>query len=214
MALGDRNEAVGDVSGRAALAEALFRVGALRFGKFKLPDEKVSTYRLDLGIVPSDPGAYGLATAACMAAAKELGEASFDAVAGVATAGVALSSPLAYLLKKPMLSVRLDERPQHARWTVEGAVRPGWRTLIIDDLARSGASIAAAADALRRSGCVVKDALVLVDGLEGAKSKLASPGVRLVAFTDVRDLVQMLYDGKKITKADWQSVVKQTEGGR
>ena len=212
--LENRSQSDGEVGGRAALAEALFRIGALRFGKFKLPDDKVSAYRLDLGIVPSEPEAYGLATAACMAAVKELGENSFDAIAGVATAGVALSSPLAYLLRKPLLSVRLDESRQGAQSVVEGAVPPGWRTLIVDDLAMSGASIAVAADALRRSACVVKDAIVLVDGLGGAKSKLASTGVRLDAFTDVRDLVQTLYDRRKITKADWQAVMKQMEGDR
>jgi len=206
--LENRSKPGGDVSGRVALAESLFRIGALRFGKFKLPDAKLSTYRLDLGIVPSDPDVYGLATSACMAAVKEMEESSFDAIAGISTAGVALSSPLAYLLRKPMLIVRLDEGRVRAQPAVEGAVRPGWRTLIVDDLAISGVSIAAATDALRRSGCVVKDALVLVDGLEGAKSKLASTGVRLRAFTNVRDLVQMLYEGRKITKADWQPAMK------
>ena len=46
--------------GRAALAEALFRIGALRFGKFTLASGKSSSYYLDLWVVPSDPQAYEL----------------------------------------------------------------------------------------------------------------------------------------------------------
>jgi orotate phosphoribosyltransferase len=189
------------VSGRVALAEALFRIGALRFGKFTLASGRTSSYYLDLRVVPSDPLAYGLSVSAYQAMARELGEGSFDAVAGVATAGVTISSPLAFVLKKPMIYVR-----------VEGAVRPGWRALVIDDLVTTGGSIISAVEALRASGCVVKDAAVLVDRLEGGKANLQGAGVRLHAFADIKELVGTLHDMKKVTKADLQAVLKQMEG--
>ena len=97
------------VSGRVALAQALFRIGALRFGKFTLASGKSSSYYVDLRVLPSDPDAYQLAVSAYLAAAKGIGESRFDLVAGVATAGVTVSSPLAYLLRKPMVYVRKEE---------------------------------------------------------------------------------------------------------
>jgi orotate phosphoribosyltransferase len=199
-------------SGRVALAEALFRIGALRFGKFTLASGKSSSYYLDLRAVPSDPEAYNLAVQAYVAEANSIGEKTFDAIGGVATAGVTISSPLAYLLKKPMLYVRKEEKGHGLGRLVEGAARPGWKTIVIDDLVTTGGSIISATEALRKAGCVVKDALVLVDRLEGGKANLASEGVRLHAFANVRELVETLFGAKKITKADYEAVLKQMEG--
>lgn len=200
--------------GRVALAEALFRIGALRFGKFTLASGRESSYHLDLGVVPSDAEAYELAVAACLAAVEQIGADAFDALAGVATAGVTFSSPLAYVLKKPMVYARREEKGHGLEKPVEGAVRPGWRALVVDDQVTTGGSIASAAEALRRSGCTVKDAVVLVDRLEGGKENLARSGVKLSAFVDVRELAETLYQGKRVTKADCQAVLRQLEGGR
>ena len=202
------------VGGRVALAEALFRIGALRFGRFTLTSGKISPYYLDLRVVPSDPEAYGLAISAYLSAVKEMGDENFDAVAGVATAGVVISSPLAYILKKPMLFVWKEEKGHGLGKVVEGAVHPGWRALVIDDLVTTGGSIASAVDALRRSSCEVEEALVLVDRLEGGKANLARSGVKLSSFVDIMELVEILYQEKKVTKADFQAVLKQTRGGR
>jgi orotate phosphoribosyltransferase len=198
--------------GRSAFAEALFRTGALRFGRFTLPDGRSSSYFLDLGVVPSDPEAYGLAVAACEALAKAVGEGGFDAVAGVGAAGAIISSPLALAWRKPLLSVRKGEGQGAGR--VVGAVQPGWRTLVIDDAVATGGTLAYATEALRRSGCLVKDAVVLVDRLEGGKGRLGAGGVRLSSFMDVKELVETLHASKKVTKADLQAVLKQVGHAR
>lgn len=198
-------------SGRFALAEALFRIGALRFGKFTLASGKQSSYYLDLRVVPSDPQAYELTVAAYIAMAKGMGVQSFDAVAGVATAGIAFSSPLAYALKKPMVYVRREQKGHGLGKLVEGAVKPGWRALVVDDLITDGGSKVDAVETLRKSGCTVSDVMVLVDRLEGGKATLEAAGVRLHAFADIGSLVETLYGAKKVTKADLQSVLKQME---
>jgi orotate phosphoribosyltransferase len=198
-------------SGRVAFAEALFRIGALRFGKFTLASGKTSSYYLDLRVIPSDQGAYAIAVQAYQALAEEVGNQNFDVVAGVATAGVTFSSPLAFLLKKPMVYVRSAEKGHGLGRLVEGAVRPGARALVIDDLVTTGGSILWAVDALRKAGCVVENAAVLVDRLEGGSARLNAGGVRVVAFTDVEDLLGMLYKTKKVTKGNYEAVLKQME---
>lgn len=197
------------VGGRVALAEALFRIGALRFGKFTLASGRPSSYYLDLRVVPSDPEAYRLEIAAYGTLAEEVGEKNFDVVAGVATAGVTISSPMAYLLKKPMVYVRKEEKGHGLGRLVEGAVRPGWRAIVVDDLVTTGGSVVAAVEALRKAGCVVKEAIVLVDRLEGGKESLAAVGVRLRSFADIKGLVETLYREKRVTKGDYQAVLKQ-----
>jgi len=197
--------------GRAALSEALFRIGALRLGRFTLEDGKTSSYSLDIGVVPSDPEAYALSVAAYLAVLEGMGESSYDALAGAGTAGVMFSSPVAYQLKRPMLQVRGDDAHRKQE-QVEGAVRPGWRTVLLGGVIDTAESLASAVESLRRAGCVVMEAVVLVDRLEGGRARLRGAGVTLNAFTDIRNLAETLYERKKITKAGLQSVLRQVEG--
>ena len=143
-----------------------------------------------------------------------MGERSYDVVAGVATAGIAISSPLAYVLKKPMVYVRREQKGHGLGKLVEGAVRPGWKALVVDALITDGGSKIDAVETLRRTGCAVSDVMVLVDRLEGGRSTLAKAGVTLRAFIDVKELVETLYQGKKITLADHQAVLRQMAGGK
>lgn len=197
--------------GRLALAESLFRIGAIRFGKFTLSSGKPSSYYLDLRVIPSYPDAYALEIEAFKAVAKGIGEENFDVIAGVATAGVVISSPLAFLLKKPTVYVRKEQKEHGLERAVEGALQPRWRALVIDDVVTTGSSIMWAVEGLRKVGCVVKEAAVLVDRLEGGKENLAAQGVRLSAFIDVIDLVGSLYTRKMIPKKDYEAVLKQVD---
>ena len=197
--------------GRQALAESLFRIGALRFGKFTLSSGKTSSYYLDLRVVPSYPDAYALEIEAFRSVAKEIGLQNFDVVAGVATAGVTISSPLAFLLKKPMVYVRKEEKAHGMGKSVEGAPQPRWRALVVDDVVTSGGSIMASVEGLRKASCVVNDAAVLVDRLEGGKGNLAAQKVRLNAFMDIRELVGSLFEEKMVPKRDYDAVMRQME---
>jgi orotate phosphoribosyltransferase len=197
---------------KAALAEALFRVGALRFGKFTLSSGKPSSYYLDLRVIPSYPEVYEMVVESYRALAGTIGLGSFDAVAGVATAGVTVSSPLALLLRKPMVYVRREEKGHGLGRRVEGEVHPGWRALVVDDLVTTGGSILAAVEALRKAGVVVEEAEVLVDRLEGGKANLGRAGVRLSSVADVEELVDVLYRGRKVPKRDYEAVMKQVRG--
>jgi orotate phosphoribosyltransferase len=199
--------------GKAALANSLFEIGALRFGRFTLASGKTSSYYLNLRVVPSYPGVYFAVVRAYRGLADAVGRSGFDVVAGVATAGIAFSSPLAFLLKKPMAYVRSEEKGHGLGGLVEGAVSPGLRALVVDDLVTTGGSMLLAVGALRRAGCRVDDALVLVDRLEGGATNLLEKGVRLHSFATVKELVDVIYKSKKVTKREYGAVLRQVEGG-
>ncbi len=199
---------------KASVAAVLFEIGALRFGRFTLSSGRSSSYYLDLRMVPSYPGAYAVVLDAYREVASQIGEASFDVIAGVATAGIAMSSPLAFLMKKPMVYVRSQGKGHGLGRLVEGAVKPGLRALVVDDLVTSGESIVVATEALRREGCVVTEAAVLVDRMEGGEENLRSIGVKLRPYAKVKELIDILYAGGKVTKRDYEAVLKQIRGVR
>ena len=198
---------------KETIAESLFKIGALKFGKFTLASGRTSSYYLDLRIIPSFPELYALALSAYKGMAEGIGVSTFDSIAGVATAGIAFSSPLAYLLRKPMVYVRKVEKGHGLGKAVEGSLSPGNRVLVIDDLVTSGGSIISAVEPLRKAGCVVSDAAVLVDRLEGAKSNLATAGVRLSAFAEIMELVEILHSNGSMTKEAYEAVAKQVQSG-
>jgi len=199
---------------KASLADALFKIGALRFGKFTLSSGKTGSYYLDLRIIPSYPKVYAMVVEAYKGVVGRLGASEFDVIAGVATAGVTISSPLAFLLKKPMVYVRRENKGHGLGKLMEGAVLPGWKALVVDDVVTTGESIASAVEVLRKEGCRVTDATVLVDRLEGGEGNLRGIGVKLSPVAQVRELIDILYEAGKVTKRDYEDVLRQVSGGQ
>ena len=194
-----------------SLAKALFDMGALRLGDFTLPSGKRSSYDIDLRLVPSYPDIYTTVLAAYVELVDRVVANEFDSIAGVAIAGLAMSSPLAIMLKKPMMYVRKPGEGRGPDRLVEGVSPPGSRVLIIDDLVSTGRSLIAATSALRKKGYKVTDTAVLVDRLEGGASRLAEVGVQLSSFTSISDLLHALYESKLVKKSQVEVILGQTE---
>ncbi len=194
---------------KGSLAKALLDIGALRFGSFTLASGKKSGYYLDVRIIPSFPDVYSLVVNAYRAAAKDIGESRFGAVAGVATAGVTMSSPLAYVMRKPMLYVRKEDKGHGLGKLVEGKAGRGSKVLVLDDVATTGGNIISAAEALRGEGYVVDTALVLVDRLEGGSENLRAAGVKLVAVTNVKELAEELHRSKLVSNEDYDAILRE-----
>ncbi|MDA4129118.1 MAG: phosphoribosyltransferase family protein [Thaumarchaeota archaeon] len=184
-------------------------MGALRFGSFTLPNGRRSSYDIDLRLVPSYPDIYTTVLAAYVELVDGVGASKFDAISGVATAGLTISSPLAIMLKKPMLYVRKEGEGRGSGRLVEGISAPSSRVLLIDDLVSTGASVVSAATALRNKGYKVTDTAVLIDRLEGGKSNLAAIDVKLHSFASIRDLLRALGQSKIMKKAQAEAILRQ-----
>lgn len=191
-----------------SLAEALFQMGAVRFGSFTLPNGTKSAYDIDLRLVPSHPEVYTTVLAAYVELVEGIGTHNYDAIAGVATAGVTVSSPLAVMTKKPMMYVRKKGESKSPGKPVEGVAKRGSKVIVVDDLVSSGGSLVYSASALRKEGYKVADAAVLLDRLEGGRSKVGSVGVRLHSFTTTKDLLEALRDSGLVTASRIDSILR------
>ncbi|MCP8313570.1 MAG: orotate phosphoribosyltransferase [archaeon] len=183
------------------LGRVLVKTGALQFGTFTLTSGKMSSYYIDLRIVPSFPEVFKKITDAFVEALKKMvGLEKIDAIGGIPTAGLTYATAVAYNLEKPLLYVRKEPREHGTQKRVEGLLRPGWRVLILDDLITTGSSILRTAEAIRSEGGIVEDALVLIDRMEGGRERLSTSNIQLKAIAKMTELADLLYDMNIIGK--------------
>ena len=124
------------------LAMVLVKVRALQIGTFTLASGRLSSYYVDLRAVPSYPGAYRYVIDAYMALLKnDVGLDKFEVIAGIPTAGLAFSSPIALQLEKPMIYVRKEAKDYGRQKRIEGTMNLGSRVLVMDDVITTGHSV-------------------------------------------------------------------------
>jgi orotate phosphoribosyltransferase len=113
--------------------------------------------------------------------ARDAGFEQFDVVAGGETAGIPYAAWISDRLGLPMQYVRKKPKGFGRNAQIEGDVREGARTLLVEDLATDGGSKINFCKALREAGAIVEHVFVnfYYDIYPGAKKTFADLGVRL-----------------------------------
>jgi len=182
------------------LALQLFQSGSITYGKFVLSSGKESSYYIDLRVVPSYPITFKLVIGAYMQTFDKIKDTKFKSLACVPTTGLIFGSVLSYIYSLPMIYVRKEKKEYGMKREVEGYFNFGDNVLIVDDVSTSGSSIIEVAKKLRAVGCEVKDAIVLIDRMEGAIQNLKVNGIKLHYFATVNELQQHVDDIMKKTQ--------------
>ncbi|MEJ2271259.1 MAG: orotate phosphoribosyltransferase [Candidatus Bathyarchaeota archaeon] len=197
---------------KTELSQILNRIGALKFGSFKLTSGNISPYYLDLRIIPSFPDAFKRICDLYIDLIKnEIGEEGFDRIAGIPTAGMSFGSIAAYRLEKAFIYVRTSEREHGRGRRVEGILLPGDRVLLIDDLITKGGSILKATEAVRAEGGVVSDVAVLLNREENGEKSLADEEIKLHYILTISEFARNLNEIEAITKKQMDTILKQVK---
>lgn len=85
--------------------------------------------------------------------------------------------------------VRKQEKGHGTGKLIEGNLRPGDNTAVVEDVVTSGGSVLTAIDAVRNAGAVVRKVLVMVDREEGAAQKLGELGIDFYAIFTISELL-------------------------
>jgi uridine monophosphate synthetase len=186
-------------------AIALFEIGAVRLGQFKLHSGRTSPIYLDLRMLISYPETLRMATAVYTTLLAEL---EYDLLAAAPMAGLPLGTALCLALDKPLIYPRKTAKSYGTGKGIEGAYQIGETAVIIDDLITSGDSVLQAIAALKAGGLQVNDAVVLIDRQQGGMENLRDAGYQPHAAMTIRQILSILEANQRITARDTARVLQ------
>ncbi|MBI5135546.1 hypothetical protein HZA86_04940 [Candidatus Uhrbacteria bacterium] len=192
-------------------AKALFDIGSVKFGAFKLklhetnPDAPLSPIYVDLRVLRSFPYAIRLAVDELKAMMARDG-IKCDVLADLPTAATPIATLLMDRTDIPMITPKKDTKTHGISAKIEGVFQKGQTALMVDDLVTKADTKVEGANALREAGLVVNDVVVLVDREQGGTAELKEHGVTLHAVMTLSDMLAYYKESGMITAEMYDKV--------
>jgi orotate phosphoribosyltransferase len=135
-----------------------------------------------------------------------------EAIAGVATAGIAHGVMAADLLKLPFIYVRSKPKEHGMGNQIEGELQPGQKVVVVEDLVSTGKSSLQAAEAIRAAGAeVIGMCALFTYSFPAAYEAFKAADVPLHTISDYNALMEVAFEQhliseeQKITLAQWRT---------
>ena len=126
-----------------------------------------------------------------------------EAISGVATGGIAQGALVAQELGLPFSYVRSGKKDHGLSNQIEGAVIPGQRIVVVEDLISTGGSSLGAVEALREAGCCVSGMVAIFTyNLPAAVRGFETAACQLFTLTDYDILIQKALETGYISDDD------------
>ncbi|NQV30977.1 MAG: orotate phosphoribosyltransferase, partial [Candidatus Marinimicrobia bacterium] len=167
----------------------LHRIGALKFGEFKLKSGATSPFYIDLRSIISYPEIVKNIVELLKHA---LADKQFDVLTGIPYTALPLAAQVSIELDTPLVYQRKEVKAYGTGKLIEGHFEAGQTCLIIDDLITTGESKFEAAEGMERAGLKVKDFICLIDRSYNGSEILATKGYKLSSVITVEDMIEVL----------------------
>ncbi len=171
---------------KTKLIQLLVEKNIIKFGEFTLKSGAKSWFYIDLRLIPSFPKVFKHVIDCYQDTIIDIGD--YDAVAGVAVAGVPFSAVLGYTMHIPALIVRPEAKGHGLKKLVEGSIHDQAKVILVDDLITTGGSKVPGIEALREMNLIVDDIVVLIDRSEGNTSDLTDLGVKIHSTVTIAEI--------------------------
>ncbi len=189
------------------LAVALYDIGAVQIGKFKLHSGRKSPIYLDLRLLVSHPHVLRQ-TAEAYHRLIEKEQLQFDLLAAAPLAGLPIGTAIGLAMNLPLIYPRKIAKSYGTGKSVEGTYVVGQTAVVIDDLITSGDSIISVAIPLKVAGLSVYDAVVLIDRGQGGEKLLIESGYKLHAVFTLKFLLAVLEKHERISGKEHARVLR------
>ena len=136
-----------------------------------------------------------------------------DVIAGTATAGIPWAAWIAMELDLPMVYVRSSSKDHGRQNAIEGAVKKGARSVLIEDLISTGKSSIAAAKRLQECEVSVESVMsIFTYGFNQAQDIFKEAHLKTESLTNFDVLAQVAYDEKMLDAQNLQQVLEWRKG--
>lgn len=124
-----------------------------------------------------------------------------EAIAGVATAGIAQGALVADILNLPFLYVRAKPKDHGMENLIEGRIIKGQKVVVVEDLVSTGGSSLKATQALRDAGMAVLGMVSIFNyGFDIATRNFYDANLSLITLCDYSNLLKFALDQQYITE--------------
>lgn len=132
-----------------------------------------------------------------------------EAIAGVATAGIAQGALVADLLEMPFLYVRPEPKKHGMGNQIEGRLLEGQKVVMIEDLISTGGSSLKAAEAVKAAGAeVVGMAAIFTYGFAVADQNFKKAGIALHCLSNYNALIEAAANDGYIKATDMDALAQ------
>jgi orotate phosphoribosyltransferase len=168
---------------------------------FRLASGKTSRYYVDCKQALSDPEARAVVGQLML---EQLGGIPLDAVGGMELGAYPIATAVSDAIfratgaKVRAFVIRKESKQHGIQGLFAGNVKPGDKTLIVDDVVTAGTSTVKAIKGARKQGLIVEQVIVLIDREEEeGRKNIEAQGVGFQALTTLAELL----DGSEQTPA-------------
>ncbi len=124
-----------------------------------------------------------------------------EAIAGVATAGIAQGALVAEAMNLPFLYVRPKPKDHGMENLIEGRIVRGQKVVLVEDLVSTGGSSLKAAEALRQEGFEVLGMVCIFSyGFDIATRNFYEANTSLISLSDYSHLLKFAQEQKYVTE--------------
>lgn len=178
---------------------SLYKMGAIKFGRFTLKSGQLSPVYLNLREIISHPE---LLKAVAELLWEKIKGTSFDLICGVPYTALPIATCLSLEHKLPMLIRRKEQKAYGTKQKIEGLFKAGQNCLIIEDVVTSGSSILETAQDLEEVGLKVSHLAVLIDREQGGQENLAQKKYQMHAVLTLSEVLETLAHSELLTEAE------------
>ena len=130
-----------------------------------------------------------------------------NAVAGVATAGIAHGALVADAMNLPFIYVRSSAKSHGTQSLIEGKIDPSKSYIVVEDLISTGGSSIKAVEAIRQAGGIVSGVVAIFSyGFPEAIQHFAASSVPFYTLTDFSALYEVAVEKGYLREEDRQAL--------